>query len=982
MRYPITQRRPKVDRSRVDSEKTFCDILDKVHQISAETVDDTHVFTLSQVYEGLLLSCRRQAAGSAARAMGIALLALALCPGAGRAGPVAWTGGANDTNWFNAANWSPAQVPLDGDDVTIGYGKTVALSNLTASLGSLTLGGTLTFTNWNSLLAATNIDIQGTGVMQHGACNTNAAGGTTNRIWISCSNLTVRTGGRINADGKGFIGATNTGVIQSWGQGPGAGYGSWGASHGGVGAMGQYGGSMFGPYDSETAPALPGSGGGYHNGQLGGAGGGAVWIDASGTVVVNGSITANGEGINNQAGDGAGGSIYISCFTLAGTNGVISANAGEGNATGNSGGGGGGGGRIAVVVNAPAQSNLNLASPLMVTFSANHAYGGIAVGRPGTICLSDVSLFVTNGLAGGQYIIPSFTAWTVTNLQVSGGLAVLTNVDVTVISDLTTVGRGGLEVSNGAVSVSGNVTISADSFSASRWYAKTGADTLIGGTLMVRTGALVWISSTNVPSSFQIGGDLTVTNGGALWIYAGLTNPTYTNAGAFVSVTGNVVVAPASRLYPCSHPKNGGSPLFALQNLSIATTAQFNADGLGFAGTNGSGNGWGYGPGRSLDGGGGSYGGKGGYFNWGSTVVGPTYGSSNAPMDPGSGGGMHNGNASGAGGGVVRIEARDVVTVDGRMSAVGAVATAQGGSGAGGSIFIRCFGLQGIPSGLILADGGAAPGSQGGAGGGGRLAIYYEAYTNFLGTNSAGGGYGPTTNTAGAAGTMCFEHTGGYVGLIVAGQPGAYGNPSPLPYATYGVLPGTWLTNAVEQVTPGPAGVQRYMTRWSLTTNGVEVAGGTATQAVFQVPAYDGVLTWTWTNLYQLAVTSGLHGTASTEVSGYYTNGLQVTITNAADSGYYFSQWSGEVPVSDLTNMPLVVTMDQPRTVQANFGLAGGETKRWAGTGNWMTATNWTPTWPMLPSVLRSHSQTISRRGRPKASRKRPTSPGARGVGI
>ncbi len=44
-----------VDRSRVDSEKNFCDILDKVHQISAETVDHTHVFTLSQVYEGLLL---------------------------------------------------------------------------------------------------------------------------------------------------------------------------------------------------------------------------------------------------------------------------------------------------------------------------------------------------------------------------------------------------------------------------------------------------------------------------------------------------------------------------------------------------------------------------------------------------------------------------------------------------------------------------------------------------------------------------------------------------------------------------------------------------------------------------------------------------------------------------------------------------------------------------------------------------------------
>jgi len=44
-----------VDRSRIDSEKNFLDVLDKVHEISNEAVDNTHVFTLSQVYEGLLL---------------------------------------------------------------------------------------------------------------------------------------------------------------------------------------------------------------------------------------------------------------------------------------------------------------------------------------------------------------------------------------------------------------------------------------------------------------------------------------------------------------------------------------------------------------------------------------------------------------------------------------------------------------------------------------------------------------------------------------------------------------------------------------------------------------------------------------------------------------------------------------------------------------------------------------------------------------
>ena len=44
-----------VERVRVDSETNFRDVLDKVDEISIEHVDDTHFFTLSQVYEDLLL---------------------------------------------------------------------------------------------------------------------------------------------------------------------------------------------------------------------------------------------------------------------------------------------------------------------------------------------------------------------------------------------------------------------------------------------------------------------------------------------------------------------------------------------------------------------------------------------------------------------------------------------------------------------------------------------------------------------------------------------------------------------------------------------------------------------------------------------------------------------------------------------------------------------------------------------------------------
>lgn len=44
-----------VERVRLDAERNFLDVLDRVHEISHHAIDKTHVFSLSQVYEGLLL---------------------------------------------------------------------------------------------------------------------------------------------------------------------------------------------------------------------------------------------------------------------------------------------------------------------------------------------------------------------------------------------------------------------------------------------------------------------------------------------------------------------------------------------------------------------------------------------------------------------------------------------------------------------------------------------------------------------------------------------------------------------------------------------------------------------------------------------------------------------------------------------------------------------------------------------------------------
>jgi type I restriction enzyme M protein len=43
------------ERTRIDTERNLLDIIDRVHAINSAGVDNTHIFTLSQVYEGLLL---------------------------------------------------------------------------------------------------------------------------------------------------------------------------------------------------------------------------------------------------------------------------------------------------------------------------------------------------------------------------------------------------------------------------------------------------------------------------------------------------------------------------------------------------------------------------------------------------------------------------------------------------------------------------------------------------------------------------------------------------------------------------------------------------------------------------------------------------------------------------------------------------------------------------------------------------------------
>jgi hypothetical protein len=184
----------------------------------------------------------------------------------------------------------------------------------------------------------------------HNAVVTHSA---LNRLELTIANdVSIEAGSRIDLTGKGYQGTGSTG------NGPGGGTGAQsdsagggGGAHAGNGGNPQSSFSGGQAYGSALQPADFGSAGGAGYAGVGGAGGGAIRLVVGGSLVVNGSILANGnDGLNNYygaSGGGAGGSIWITAGTLKGA-GSIAASGGAGPIVYQEDGGGGGGGRIAV----------------------------------------------------------------------------------------------------------------------------------------------------------------------------------------------------------------------------------------------------------------------------------------------------------------------------------------------------------------------------------------------------------------------------------------------------------------------------------------------------------------------------------------------------------------------------------------------------------------------------------------------------------
>jgi predicted enzyme related to lactoylglutathione lyase len=695
-----------------------------------------------------------------------AFFLLWLLPAALWATDYTWSpGGSGDkTNWFDANNWSPVGVPNnDGDTaliLSVGNSTNVLLTNSTVRLSAFTItNATLTFSNWTTALMATNVTIQKGGVLTHAICDTNAAPSNTNRVYIVCTNLIIQTNGSINVNQKGYRGL---GGSTTWAQGPGGGRSDAGGAYGGLSRTPPTANS--GPtYGSSNAPADPGSGGGGPvSGEPGGHGGGAVWIEATSGVTINGTISADAEGKSNNGGGGSGGSIYIRCNTFAATNGILRAEGGQSLGGGAS---GGGGGRIAVIYDSTAQSNLNQTARPFLNLYVGGGWATTKSGYPGTLYMTDPSFFpcTNNVLHGGQLLIPGFTSWAPDTLTVDSGLAVFpAGFTLVVTNDLTLSGTGGgIRTTNGNVSVGRDVI--ANSTYRSDIYGGDAAVLTVGRDLVARQGEFHWYGICTNTCFFSIARNCLVTNGGSLHVHAGMTNGVTPDYGALMTVTGDVVVSSNSWIYPYSHPTNGGSALFRAQNVTILhTNGGFNADAKGFDGAYWGIRSAGFGPGCGDITGSGGYGGAGAKGSGGTAGI--AYGSSNVPAMPGSGGGAQGGDSGGNGGGLVRIEAAGTVTVNGEIQARATLAARinAGGGGSGGGIYIVCKTFTGNSNAKLRASGGDSCytwSGCGGSGGGGRIAVWRVGGA-YNGTTDVSSGLAYDAARTGTNGTIVWILTG------------------------------------------------------------------------------------------------------------------------------------------------------------------------------------------------------------------------------
>lgn len=638
-----------------------------------------------------------------------------------------WQGGSTG-RWDDPANWSLNAVPAEGDNVVIDTASTVTLDATTPRLGTVVIGGgdstsSLMLTNWTTALVADSVT-----VASHGRITSFGPYGTdptneppASRVWVQCRDFTVAVGGDVNVNGLGWR--------SGWGLG--AGYGSsYGAAHMGLGGWYIYSGYAHGAYDNPYQPELPGSGGRYDSVNV--AGGGVVRIEATGTVRVDGTVTACGGNtaqlynmVNGDDTAGSGGSVWISCATFAGAGEVLA----EGGKGGNprapanyvqngtsTGGRPGGGGGVRIDYDAlgsttgmkiSAAEGVYTSSRDNLTFANQDLYRTDA--EPGTLCFSDQRLFdalVGKGLNGKIVGISNYVRSGDLDFGYGHVRFAETGVAVRVEGDLTVTGAWS--------------RLDLGGFSKRIWATRP------------------YVDAGDRPVSLTVTGDFTLSHAAGFGVYAAATNAN-DQWGATVTVGGAFNVLSGARVLPTCDFVNTGAPHFEVGSFQLSADSVVDADHRGGSG------GWDSGDYMERYGGkydvrmsgcgvgAGNYYGSAGHGGAGAVCYGPrgndaftavcTYANSSyaglvcdnpyRPTLPGAGGGSGGYSCGGDGGGIFHLVASGAVEVDGTITANGASAwyCCVGymdcfGSGAGGTIFLSGATFRGGATALLSARGG------------------------------------------------------------------------------------------------------------------------------------------------------------------------------------------------------------------------------------------------------------------------------------
>ncbi|PIK55158.1 hypothetical protein BSL78_07888 [Apostichopus japonicus] len=541
------------------------------------------------------------------------------------------------------------------------------------------------------------------------------------------------------------------------GTGKGTSSGASGAGHGGRGGRGSVQKSTGAPFGNIFEPVEFGCSGG--SGQ-GGKGGGKLRLRVTGTMQIDGEVSANGGAGSSAKGGGSGGSIWIDVEHMQGY-GSVEVNGGDGGASGSYYGGGGSAGHIAVYFS------------LNRTFSGSfQAFGGrrgglsAGDGGPGTAFFYHTrfdhrSLVINNiGRGPGEnegaiedylhldedegraWLLPSSGDMS-SQLYGNAHLAALQeDLDASagiffenLIGDRTGTLHVGpnqeMDLFREEIDLPFNVRVYEDG------HLGLANRTVVHDVTIYLDGALSHVNN------------LTLHHGGRFWLnHHGHTSQSeaghyefdhvHVQDDGYVHMVSDPVEDPSISFQVISLQVDGGGLVegthiyVKAENITVDSGGTFRADGLGYRVSDGistypnglfrSGRHGVINVGLGFTGSGGSsgagHGGSGGHGQ-GAAKTGLPYSDLYQPEEFGSAGGGTNG---GSGGGRIWFNVTDTIHIDGVVSSDGNPGGVGSGGGSGGSIWMHCNLIKGY--GTISTNGGDA-GSNSGGGAGGRIALNF-----------------------------------------------------------------------------------------------------------------------------------------------------------------------------------------------------------------------------------------------------------------